>query len=147
MNFAASTIRVLFALIWLWAGVAKLLDPTAFSLAIRNFDLVPDPWVAALALWLPPLECVAALAVILRRGTAGGLAILWSALLVFTLAIIISWARGLDITCGCFGGGDSAVNYPLKLAQNFALLAVGGWLWWMEAGKPSAESGETPAHR
>lgn len=134
MKFAASTIRILFALIWLWAGVAKFKDPTAFSLSIRNFDLLPDPWVAIFALLIPPLECLAALAILFQRGTAGGLAILWSALLVFSFAIIISWVRGLDIECGCFGLGGNAVNYPLKLAQNIALLAVGGWLWWMEAG-------------
>ncbi len=142
MQTAASILRILYGLVWLWAGVAKFKDPTAFSLAIRNFDLIGDPWVAAAALFLPPLECVAAFAVIFRRGAAGGLAILWGALLVFTVAIAVSWARGLDIECGCFGLSGSTVNYPLKLAQNFGLLAVGGWLWWREVSDRSPVMGD-----
>ena len=129
---AAMFLQIAYGLFWFWSGASKWLDPTAFSLAIRNFDLVGDPWVAAMALLIPPLECVAALAIIFHRGAAGGLALLWSALLVFTLAITISWARGLDIECGCFGLSGSTVNYPMKLLQNGALLAVGGWLWWVE---------------
>ena len=68
----------------------------------------------------------------------GSLAILWCCLLAFTVAICISWARGLDIACGCFGLDDETVNYPVKLAQNFALLALGGWLWRVAAKKFSS---------
>ncbi|MCB1230066.1 MAG: hypothetical protein KDN19_07365 [Verrucomicrobiae bacterium] len=141
MNTAATILRILYGLLWFWAGAAKFMDPTAFSLAIRNFRLVEDPWVAALALFLPPLEMVAALAVIFHRGARGGLAILWIALFVFTLAIGISWARGLDIECGCFGLSGSTINYPIKLAQNLALLAVGGWLFFRTARPPKMEVG------
>lgn len=142
MQSAASIFRIVYGLFWLWAGILKFLDPTEFSLAIRNFDLIGDPFVAVFALLIPAVECVAAVAVIVRRGAAGGLAILWTSLLVFTVAIVISWARGLDIECGCFGLSGSTVNYPIKLIQNFALLAVGGWLWWVEAfrGQSSEES-------
>ncbi|MCB1066137.1 MAG: hypothetical protein KDN20_24860 [Verrucomicrobiae bacterium] len=138
MKLTANTLRILFGLLWLWAGVAKLKDPTAFSFAIRNYHLLSDPWIAAAALFLPALECVAAMAVIFRKGSAGAIALLWGSLLVFTVAIAISWGRGLDIECGCFGLGGSTVNYPVKIAQNVAMLAVGAWLWWWES-RPTRE--------
>lgn len=59
----------------------------------------------------------------------GGAAILTLSLLVFTTAILIAWGRGLDITCGCFGS-ESAINYPVKVAQNAGLILVGAVLWW-----------------
>ncbi len=143
MTVPAHILRVLFGLLWLWAGMAKLKDPTAFSLAIRNYDLIGDPWIAVAALFLPAMEGVAALAVIFRRGTAGALALLCASLAIFTLAIAVSWARGLDIECGCFGLDGSTVNYPLKLIQNLALLGVGGWLWWWEARTVPPAAGPT----
>jgi putative oxidoreductase len=129
-------IAIAYALFWLWSGVAKMKDPAAFAIAVRNFRLLGDPWVAAAALFIPSLEIVCAVAIVIRLGAKGALGILWLSLVVFTVAIAISWARGLDIECGCFGVGDGrTVHYPVKLAQNFALLAMGGWLWWREAAK------------
>lgn len=64
----------------------------------------------------------------------GGAAILTLSLLVFTTAILIAWGRGLDITCGCFGS-ESAMNYPVKVAQNIGLILVGACLWRFAPGK------------
>lgn len=134
-QIAFRLIAIAYALFWLWSGVAKMKDPAAFAIAVRNFQLIGDPWVAAAALFIPSLEIVCAVAIVIRLGSQAALGILWLSLCVFTAAIAISWARGLDIECGCFGVGDgSRVNYPVKLAQNLALLAVGGWLWRREAG-------------
>jgi putative oxidoreductase len=139
MRTALRILAILYGLFWLWSGVAKLKDPAGFSLAVRNFQLIGDPLVAMTALFIPALEIVCALAIIFKKAADGALAVIWMALLVFTVAIIISWARGLDISCGCFGTGDgSQVNYPIKIAQNLALLAVGGWLWWREHTESSA---------
>ncbi|MCB1235481.1 MAG: DoxX family protein, partial [Verrucomicrobiae bacterium] len=51
--------RVCFGLFWIWAGASKLRDPALFSAAIRNYDLIGDPLVAAAALILPWLEVIA----------------------------------------------------------------------------------------
>lgn len=143
MKFAARLLLLLYGLFWLWSGVAKMKDPAGFAMAVRNYRLLGDPLVAAAALFVPSLEIVAALAVVFRRALPAALGLLWISLLVFTIAIVISWARGLDIECGCFGLGDgSTVNYPVKLAQNAALLAVGGWLWWIESRR--ATTGDPP---
>jgi hypothetical protein len=53
-------------------------------------------------------------------------------LLVLIAAIVQSWARGLTIDCGCFGGGGQVsvgqTQYPQEIARDtgFFLLAV--WL-------------------
>ncbi|MCB1093040.1 MAG: hypothetical protein KDL87_15995 [Verrucomicrobiae bacterium] len=133
LRLAAQILVILYGLFWLWSGVAKLKDPAGFAMAIRNFRLLGDPWIAASALFIPAVEIVCASSVVFGKGRWGALSLLWVSLLIFTTAIVISWVRGLDISCGCFGTGDgSTVHYPAKVAQNLALLALGGWLWWWE---------------
>ncbi len=118
-----------FGSLFLWSGVGKLKDPISFTEAIRNYRIIGDPWSAAAALFVPWLEIFAGCAVMWDRMRQGAAAVLTLLLLGFTLAIISAWVRGLDITCGCFGG-EAPMNYPVKVAQNLGLIATGGWLWW-----------------
>jgi putative oxidoreductase len=74
------------------AGVLKLRDPTAFATEIANYR-----WLAQLApvgaATLPAIEVL-----------LGGL------LIVFTAAIAQAVARGINVDCGCFGGGGGPVT-------------------------------------
>ncbi|HSX68147.1 MauE/DoxX family redox-associated membrane protein, partial [Nocardioides sp.] len=46
--------------------------------------------------------------------------------------IASAWARGLQIDCGCFGGGgfdaDATSKYPGEIARDLALAAASAWL-------------------
>jgi len=42
---------------------------------------------------------------------------------VFIAALIAAWIRGLDITCGCFGGADKG-RYAWWLTRDVALLVA-----------------------
>ena len=59
---------------------------------------------------------------------AGGLLVLNASLLAFLAAILSAWARGLDIQCGCFGGGAGTSSHVELIARDVALLALGMWL-------------------
>lgn len=94
--------------VWTWAGVAKLGDPDAAVRAVRAYDILPETFVKPFAWGLPFVEL--ALAVLLLLGIATRPAAWASAvlLLVFIGATASVWARGLQIECGCFGGGGQA---------------------------------------
>ena len=126
-------LRLAFGALFIWSGVAKLKDPIVFADAVRNFEIIGDPLAAAVALFLPWIEVLSGIAVMSGILAGGGLAILNLAMAVFTIAFAVSWARGLDITCGCFGG-TGPVNYPLSIVRNLAILAWGVWLWKRESG-------------
>ncbi len=129
MKILISLFRLLFGAVFVWSGIQKLKDPIVFADAVRNYKLIGDPIAPAMALFIPWLELIAGLAVMIwteRFGRAGVL-ILAISLVVFTLAIAVAWGRGLDITCGCFGG-TGEVNYPLKIVQNLVLLSLGVFL-------------------
>ena len=100
--------RIVLAAVFIYAGVAKGLDPAAFAGAIDGYRLLPHPAGAALASYLPWIEIAAGLGVLWPRLRLGAFSLLFFLCLVFGIAIASAWIRGLDITCGCFGGGAAA---------------------------------------
>ncbi|RFC48394.1 MAG: putative membrane protein YphA, DoxX/SURF4 family [Verrucomicrobia bacterium] len=121
--------RILLATVFLAAGLLKVKDPIRFAEDIRNYQLMADPVPAGLALSLPWLEILAALGILTGLLYRGSLVLLAGMTLVFMVAITTAWARGLDISCGCFGErSGNATNYPLHLFENGVLLALAGVL-------------------
>lgn len=122
-------LHFIFGAVFIYAGVLKAMDPGVFVMDVRSFDLLPDPYAAWLAMGLPWLEIFTGLAVITGLFRQGGLLVLNVSLLIFLVAIGISWYRGIDIQCGCFGGnGDAKSNYVTLILRDLALLALGGYL-------------------
>lgn len=114
-------LAVALAVVLGYAGAAKLRDPAAFAIDIENFQLLPAGPSALLAVYFPWLELLLAAGLLLPRWRASA-ALLASVLFaVFTLAVGLAWARGLDITCGCFGHGTPTA-LPWALLRNSVLL-------------------------
>lgn len=126
--------------LFVYAGLLKVMDPISFLDDIRSFDLLGDPWAAWVAMALPWLEILAGLAVMSGFLRSGGMLILNGSLLIFLAAILISWWRGIDIHCGCFGHSDATSSFRDLILRDLLLLAAGIVLVWH--GKPKAR---TPA--
>lgn len=116
---------LVFGSVFVYAGLLKARNPMTFLDDVRSFQLLLDPLAAWLALGLPWLEIFAGLAVITGVLRAGGLLTLNLLLVLFLAAILISWTRGLDLSCGCFGGDTAASDYPTLIIRDLALLALG----------------------
>lgn len=99
------TSRLLPAALLLWAGLTKAFDPQGSILAVDAYDMLPDAGVRFVAAVLPWIEIAVALLLIL--GLFVRFAGLATALLgaLFIVALSQAKARGLQIDCGCFGGG------------------------------------------
>jgi putative oxidoreductase len=126
---------LLFGGLFLYAGVVKASDPSAFLADIRSFDLLPDPFAAWLALSLPWLEILAGLAVMIGPLRSGGLLLLNLALVAFFVAIAQAWWRGISIHCGCFGAQTGASEYIELFLRDLLLLALGLWLSFRQPRK------------
>ncbi len=122
-------LRLGFGALFIWSGIAKLKDPISFAEDVRNFRIIGDPIAPAMALLIPWVEIVAGIAVMAGKWARGGAFVLVGALVMFTGAVILGWVRGLDITCGCFGGNEE-LNYPVKVAENIGLLIWGMAIWF-----------------
>jgi hypothetical protein len=118
-------LRLGLAGVYLFAAIPKILDPWDFSRAIWNFRILPLFVIPPIALWLPVLEGLAALAVLAGIIYRGGLVILNLLSALFAIGIASAIARGLDIDCGCFGDAATSEANLSHLGLNLVLLAAG----------------------
>jgi putative oxidoreductase len=115
--------------IFIYAGVMKISDPAGFANDIDNYKILPWALTVRLAFYLPWLEILCGLAVILGLLYRGGLLILTMLVSIFIIASVIAKARGLDITCGCFGHASKNWSFTTHLALDFAILIALSALW------------------
>ena len=110
--------------VFIYAGVVKALDPVRFASDIDNYKILPWTISVGLAFYLPWLEILCGLALILRRLYLGGLSILTALVLIFSGVTIAAKVRGLDITCGCFGHASQNWSFSGHLALDLVILAA-----------------------
>ena len=113
----------LVALIFIFAGAGKILNPAQFAVNIDNYRILPYFFVSLLAVVLPWLELLCGLFLIsgkLKKGAALTLLLLS---LIFLTAISSALIRELDISCGCFTISPEAIRIGYtRLAEDFILL-------------------------
>ena len=132
LDVVGTVVRLGLAAVWLVSGSIKLSDPGQTYLAVKAYDVLPDGALHPVATALPLLEL--ALGVVLLAGLVTRAAAVVSAVLlvVFIAGVSQSWARGLTIDCGCFGGGGQVTQgqtqYPQEIARDVGFLVLAGWL-------------------
>lgn len=140
----ATLARLVVGGVWLVAGAAKIGDPEGSVRAVRAYELVPNALERPVGYALPLLEiCVGLL---LIAGLAQRLAAFVSAILLagFIVGISAAWARGLQIECGCFGGGgattaDAIAGYKWDIARDVGLLILSALLAWRPVSRVSID--------
>jgi len=116
--------------VFIYAGSIKALDPIGFANDIDNYKILPWAIGVRLAFYLPWLEILCGLALIARCLYLGGLSILTVLISIFIVATVAAKARGLDITCGCFGHASKNWSFSTHLALDLAILAALIALWF-----------------
>ena len=122
MKFVWRIVDLIIGGIFVYAGVIKILDPVQFANDIDNYKSLPWFVSVRLAFYLPWLEIFCGLAVVFRFLYRGGLSILTTLIAVFIGATIAAKARGLDITCGCFGHASQHWSFPQHMAVDLSIL-------------------------
>ena len=102
---------------FIFAAGAKISDPPAFAHEIFNFRLIPESLVNAAALWLPWVEMLAGLALVLGIWRRISALLLAALLAVFVAALSINLARGRAVDCGCFGSSKTPKTTEQRLAD------------------------------
>ena len=115
INIFFIVLRVGIGGLFIISGTMKILDPLKFLTAIETFHLLPYSIAYIVAYFLPWVEIISGLALILNKGQKSALIILTTLITVFIIALVLSWGRGLDIVCGCFGHPKSIKT--IRLAQ------------------------------
>jgi uncharacterized membrane protein YphA (DoxX/SURF4 family) len=123
--------------IFLAAAVPKILDPAGFATDISHFVMVPDPLVNPMAIALPWIEAVAALALLSGFAVEGALLLINLLMTVFLVALAQAWIRGLDINCGCFGHSEAKGETELSFVRDLAFLSLGILAAWLRSRRIS----------
>ena len=142
--WASTGARVVLGAVWLWAAVAKMVDPQQAVVAVRAYRLLPEFLVRPVAWGLPFLELAVGVLLILGLRTRLAAVLSLGLLCVFTASVASAWVRGLSITCGCFGGGGVAprvdwTTYAKELARDVGLMALSAWLIWRPQSRLALE--------
>ena len=98
-----TALRWLLGALMLWAAVSKLANPTEFLSSIYAYKTpLPQSLLQLAVVVLPWLELLSGLLLIANVRSETALATVIGLLVIFVLATGQAWARGLDISCGCF---------------------------------------------
>ena len=124
-------VRVFIGLLFIVNSLEKIVDPAAFAQSVANYRMLPGWLVAFVATVLPWLELICGFSVLFGALTRGSSLLLSAMLVVFTLAVVVALARGLDISCGCFTQDPTAGKIGwLKVIQNATLIVLTLFLYF-----------------
>jgi putative oxidoreductase len=122
--------------LFIYAGAVKVIDPVEFARDVDNYKMLPWQLNVWLGLYLPWLEIFCGLALIVGVLYRGGVFILTALMALFVVVTIIAKARGLDISCGCFGHASKYLSFAWHLVLDFVLLGALLLLWKQPARVP-----------
>lgn len=124
--------RLLLAGVFLVSGYIKAVDPAQTRVAVRAYQLLPDGMIEPVAAVLPYLEIATGLILLLGLATRLGAVLAAVLMVAFLIGVGSAAARGLNIDCGCFGGGGAveagATKYTAEILRDAGLLIVSVYL-------------------
>jgi len=130
--------------LFIYAGYAKLQNPFVFEMAVDGYQLLPPTGVIVVARGLPWLEVV--LGLVLWTGWKLPYSATFTTLLLgaFLVMMGITYARGIEAACGCFGTSEPIS--PRTLTRDSLIFAVAAvlagraWRQRLRKSKPAMSS-------
>ncbi|MSO28141.1 MAG: DoxX family membrane protein [Candidatus Planktophila sp.] len=114
------------------AGYLKIDKPDISQMAVRSYEMLPISIANFLGLVLPPLEIALGALLILGALTRVAATLGGFTMFIFIIAIAQAWARGLNIDCGCFGGGGAVAaedtRYLQEILRDLGLVFLAAYL-------------------
>ncbi|MEV4286132.1 DoxX family protein [Nonomuraea bangladeshensis] len=126
------------------AGALKIGNPVDSVLAVKAYQLLPEPVAVPVGYTLPILEIVVGVLLVAGLLTRVAAVVAGLLMLAFVFGIGWAWANGLRIDCGCFGGGGQLgagqePAYLLDIVRDFGLVLLGGWIVRFPPGRFSLD--------
>lgn len=118
-------LRLILGATFIYASAAKLFHPADFAKAILRYEMLPIYLVNLQAIMMPWIEFFTGVLLILGIFKKGSSLIASASLVIFLVALISAYARGLDISCGCFSLEESSSKGDIlyRIIQDFIMLA------------------------
>jgi len=121
-NFAL-LVRVVLGALFIYASMDKIANMPDFAKVIFNYKILPAQLVNLLAIFLPWIEFVIGLCLVIGKFERASLMIYSAMLVVFIIALSQALIRGLDISCGCFSVEPSTTSDVwLRIVEDIIML-------------------------
>ena len=120
--------RLVLGVIFIYASYDKMLHPEAFAEVIYNYQILPDVFINVTAIFLPWLEILMGIFLIMGFWMPG--TVIWcnTLLVVYIGALCFNFARGLDINCGCFSTTKGSSISIETILWDVVFLVLSGYL-------------------
>ncbi|MDD5362662.1 MAG: DoxX family membrane protein [Ignavibacteria bacterium] len=130
-------IRLIIGAVFIYASVGKLFHPAEFAKAILRYELLPLGLVNIQAIIMPWVEFTLGILLITGIFKKGTLILASISLVMFLFALISAYARGLDISCGCFSLEETSSKGDIlsRIIQDFFML-IGTVIIFLFSKKP-----------
>ena len=128
-------IRLLLAIVFLVAGLAKMLDRAGSRQSFVDFGF-PERLARPLALALPPVELAVAMLLVFNTTSWVGAIGTFSLLLLFIAVMTYNLAKGRKPDCHCFGQLHSDPIGWDTIARNSILALLAAFLIWQGPDRP-----------
>ncbi|ACH37603.1 hypothetical protein Gbem_0575 [Citrifermentans bemidjiense Bem] len=123
-------VRIALGGIFIYAALPKIADPVTFAGSVASYQILPYFWSYFTAAVLPFLELICGVLLVSGYRVRACALIVAALNVVFMAALASLIVRGLDIDCGCFGGGKTSPW--LALSRDAVFLAMAGAVLWFE---------------
>ena len=111
--------------VFLLACQHKIADPGSFAVDVATYGILPLPLVNMTAITLPWLELAAGIMLIAGLKARAAALMVFGMMVMFTAALAIALAQGLDVSCGCFASQGAQGEDPISTMTLFRDV---GWL-------------------
>ena len=112
---------IVLSMVFFFSGLTKFLDPVRFVLETYYYRILPVPALHILCVILIMLELLVVFTLWIPKWRAASAFLIAGMMLMFIVFIASAMARGLDISCGCFGAHSQQVGWS-KIGENTVLL-------------------------
>ncbi len=120
--------------LFVYASWHKIIYPELFAIDIATYDILPLILINPMAIVLPYIELVAGLMLLIGLRVRTAALLVTGMMAIFTIALIIALAQGLDMSCGCFASqGMEEDPISLKtLVRDLALFSAGFYVLFLD---------------
>lgn len=122
-EYLALVLRIFLGLMFIYASMTKIPYPAEFAKNVEAYRLFPYWSVGVIAVFIPWLEMICGLFLIIGLATRAAAALIAALFAAFTVMLIINVLRGSPITCGCFDSLGAQIGW-WDVIRDFLLLLL-----------------------
>jgi len=121
--YLSALCRLILGIIFVQFALSKIMRPAVFALNVVDYAMMPSWGVNLWSLFLPWVELLAGLFLILGIRTRAAATVIGGMNIIFIVGLVNVIMQGLPITCGCVGEAGEPVTW-WKVLKNTGMLVM-----------------------